>query len=383
MPIILFSFQLRSRTLHMLSQVEQNAQPKPQVLFVGAKDSKRLLEVYVKRSLSLNDGSQAPPRRERRPHKWVTAAKQDKRERKHSSDITLHLKPSGSEVDLGEEKAFSEPETDKKAQVESETTDNRSKRWKKESTLSRNDGSSASCTSDGKPQKCFVHFDKDDHDGRQAKPAASEEELNKDKAFSEPITESETSVNSKQQKKSSLTRTDGSSASQSSDGKHWKWFSPFDKGKLNGRLSQDSFKPEIENLKIEDSPLPSQPQLESLTEVKKTKEGKKIKKPSIWKSVMGWFSRGYTDKQDEQDDDERTEEAHPIPEPATPPLSCLPISTGDGNIMHRTKSKRRRSQRRVSLRRRSGDMGLDKTTVRPLTLDLSTEAHNSQVQCMY
>lgn len=388
-PLFFLSFQLRSHTVVMLSQVDQNAQPKPQVLFVGAKDSKRLLEVYVKRSLSLNDGSHCSTQRERRPHKWVTAAERDKRERKHSSDISLHLKPSGAE-ELGEDEAFSESETDKKAQVASETTDNKSKQWKKKRTLSRNDGSSASCTSDWKPQKYFVHFDKDTHDGRQpnipslqATPAASEEELGKDKAFSEPVTENETSDKSKLWRQSSLTRKDGSSASQSSDGKQRKWFSPFDKGKRNSRLSQDSFKPETENFKIEDTPLPTQPQLESLTEVKKTKEGKKIKKPSVWKSVIGWFSRGYNDKQDEHDDDERIEEALPIPEPATPPISCLPISTGDGNIMRRTKSKRRRSQRMISLRSRSGDMGLDKTTVRPLTLDLSTEAHNSQVQCMY
>ncbi|XP_026795062.2 uncharacterized protein LOC113541997 [Pangasianodon hypophthalmus] len=371
----------------MVSQVEQDAQPRPQMLFVGAKDSKRLLEVYVKRSLSLNDGSHCPPRRERRPDKWVTVAEQDKRERKHSSDISLHFKPLGSEEDLDEDKAFSEPETDKNSQVETETTDNRSKRWKKKSTLNRNNGSSASCTSDGKPQKWFAHFDKDKHDDRQPniplpqpKPSASEEDLSNNKVISEPVKESETSDKRKRWKKSSLTRKDGSSASQSSDGKPRKWFSPFDKDKRDSRPSREACKLELEDLKIEDSPLPAQPKLESLTEVKKIKEGKKNKKSSIWKSVLGWFSRG--NKQDEQDDDERTEEALPNPEPATPPLSCLPISAGDGIILRHTRtSRRRRSQRRVSLKRRSGDMGLDKTTkVQPLTLDLSTEAHNSQVQ---
>ncbi|XP_053492302.1 uncharacterized protein LOC128614740 [Ictalurus furcatus] len=353
--------------------MEQNAQPRPQVLQVGAKDSKRLLEVYVKRSLSLNDGSHHPPRVERRPCKWITAAERDTRERKHSSDISLHLKYPGSEKDLGEDEAFSEPETKRKAQVGCETTD------------SRNDGSHASCTSDGKHQKMFVHFDKDN--GRQPNipslhpmPSASEETLTKEKGFSEPITVSETSEKSKRGKKSSLTRKDGSSASQSSDGKPRKWFSPFDKDKRDGRLSNIAFKVELEDFKIEDSLLPSQPQIEHLTEVKKTKEGKKIKKPSIWKSVLGWFSRGNGDKQDEQDDEGKSEETLPTTEPASPPITCLPISTSDGIILRHKASKRRRSQRRVSLKRRSGDMGLDKTNARPLTLDLATEAHNSQVQ---
>lgn len=375
----------------MVSQVEQNAQPRPQVLLVGAKDSKRLLEVYVKRSLSLNDGSHCPPRRERRTRKWVTAAERDKRQRKHSSDISLHFKLSDSEQDLGEDKAFSDPETDGKAQVESETIDNRSERWKKKSTLSRDDESSTSCASDAKPQNGFIHFDKDKLDGRQPnmpsfhpKPSASEEDLSKDKAFSEPITESETSDKYKRWKKSSLTRKDSSSASQNSDGKPWKRLSLFDKDKRDNKLSHEASKLDAKNLKIEASSLPAQPQLESSTEVKKTKDGKKIKKSSIWKSVLGWFSRGNTDKQDEPDEDVRIEEALPTPEPATPSLYCLPISTGDGIILRHTKSTRKkRSQRRLSLKRRSGDMGVEKTTVRPLTLDLSTEAHNSQVQCTY
>ncbi|KAK3556964.1 hypothetical protein QTP70_022308 [Hemibagrus guttatus] len=371
----------------MVSQVEQNALPRPPVLFVGAKDSTRLLEVYVKRSLSLNDGSHCPPRRERRTHKWVTAAERDKRDRKHSSDISLHLKPSGSEEDLGDEEAFSEPEPDRKDQEECETTDNRSKLSKKKSTHSRHDGSSAFHTSDRKPQKWSVHFDKEKLDGREPnipsihpKPSSTEEELSKVKVVAEPVTESETSDKHKRWKKSSLTRKDGSSVSQSSDGKPRKWFSAFDKDKRNSGLPQDSFKAELEDLKIVSSLLPGQPQPESVTEVKKSKEGKKIKRPSIWKSFLGWFTRGNTDKQDEQDDG-KTEETVPTPEPATPPLSCLPIYTGDGIILRHTKStRRRRSQRRLSLKRRSGDMGLDKTTVRPLTLDLSTEAHNSQVQ---
>lgn len=374
----------------MVSQVEQNAQPKPPVLFVGAKDSTRLLEVYVKRSLSLNDGSHCLPQRERRTRKWVTTAEQDKRDRKHSSDTSLHLKPSGSEEGLGEDEAFTEPETDKRALEESDT-DNRLKLWKKKIIHSQKDGSSASGTSDGKLQKWFVNFEKEKPDGTNipslhAKPPATEDDLGKDKIFSEPVTGNETSDKLKRFKKSSLIRKNSSSASQSSDGKSRKWFLPFDKEKQDSRLHHGSFKPELEDLKIEASLQPDQPQLDSLTEVKKTKEKKKKKKPSIWKSVLGWFTRGNTEKQDEQDDDGRTEEALPTPEPTTPPLSCLPISTGDGILLHQNKSepsRKRRSQRRLSFKRRSKDMGLDKTAVRPLTLDLSTEGHNSQIQCTY
>lgn len=371
----------------MVSQVEQNAQPRPQVLFVGVKDSKRLLEAYVKRSLSLNDGSHCPPRRERRTRKWVTSAERDKRQRKHSSDISLHFKLADSEEDLDEEEAFSDPETDRKSQVESDTSENSPKQWKKKSTFGRKDGFSVPCSADG-IQNGFAHIDKDKHDGRQPnipalhpKPSGSEEDLSKDKAFSESITESGSSDKWKRWKKVSLTRKDSSSASQSSDGKPWKRLSVFDKDK-HDRLSHEAIKPEAKDLKPDVSPLPTQPQPESLTEVK-TKEAKKIKKSSIWKSVLGWFSRGNADKQEEQEDDGRSEDALSTPEPPTPPISCLPISSGDGILRHTKSSRRRRPQKRLSLKRRSGDMGLDKTTLRPLTLDLSTEAHNSQVQCTY
>lgn len=372
----------------MESQVEQSAQPRPQVLFVGAKDSKRLLEAYVKRSLSLNDGSHGPPQRQRRTRKWVTSAERDKRQRKHSSDISLHFKLSDSEADLGEDEAFSDPETDTLSKVENETTDNRSKHLKKK-TLSGKDGFATPCTADGTLQNGFAHIGKDKHDGRKPnilslppKPSGLKEDLSKDKAFSESITESETSDKCKHWKKGSLTRKDSSSASQSSDGKPGKRLSLFDKDKQDSKLSHEAIKPEAKDLKTEVFPLPAQPQPESLTEVKKTKEGKKTKKSSIWKSLLGWFSRGNADKQDEQEDDGRTEEALSTPEPPTPPISCLPISPADGILRHKS-SRRRRPQKRLSLKRRSGDMSLDKTTVRPLTLDLSTKAHNSQVQCTY
>lgn len=375
----------------MVSEVEQNAQPRPQVLFVGAEDSKRLLEVYVKRSLSLNDGSHCLSRRGQRTRKWNTAAKRNKIERKHSSDTSLHLKLSASEEDLGEDEAFSEPENDRKALVECETTDNRSNQLKKKSTPSRNNGSSVSCTSDGKAQKGCMHSDKDKHDDRQPDLPSfnlkhSEEDLGKDKDFAEQVTEIQTTEKCTRWEKNSITKKDSFSVPQNSDGKPQKSVLPFDKDKKDTRLlSDEAHKLEIEDLKIDDPPLPAPPQLESLTDVKKDKEGKKIKKPSLWKSVLGWFSRGNTEKQDEPDaDDGKIEETLSTPEPKTPPFSCLPISTGEGiTLRHPKFTRRRRSQRRLSLGRHCKDMGLDKTTVWPLTLDLPTEANNYQVKCTY
>ena len=55
-----------------------------QLIFVPHKDTIRLLEVFVKRSLSVNDGT-LPSKRKERKEKWVT-----KKERRHSSDPSLH-----------------------------------------------------------------------------------------------------------------------------------------------------------------------------------------------------------------------------------------------------------------------------------------------------
>lgn len=58
-----------------------------QIISVPHKDTVRLLEVYVKRSLSLNDGS-LRPKKEGNKEKWVTLPK---RYRRSSSDPSLHL----------------------------------------------------------------------------------------------------------------------------------------------------------------------------------------------------------------------------------------------------------------------------------------------------
>ncbi|XP_061741026.1 uncharacterized protein LOC133541565 [Nerophis ophidion] len=60
-----------------------------QLLLVGPNDTRRLLEVYVKRSLSFNDGSLDTKPCERQA-KWVTLSKKHRRHRRHSSDPSLH-----------------------------------------------------------------------------------------------------------------------------------------------------------------------------------------------------------------------------------------------------------------------------------------------------
>ncbi|XP_062853219.1 uncharacterized protein LOC134316719 [Trichomycterus rosablanca] len=297
---------------------EEDAQPMPQVLLVGEKDSKRLLEVYVRRSLSLNDGSQCPPRRECRPSKWVTTALRDKRERKHSSDSSLHIKhlDADAEVDLGKDEVFSEPEPDRTIQLGKE---NKPKRWtRKRNTVKRNDGSSAShCSGEkpsAKPRKWILHFDKDKRD---ATPPRKE---------SKPDSEASAVY-----------------------------------------CVRDSIQTD---------------QLESSTEMKKPKESKKMKKLSVWKSFIGLFFRGNTDKHEEQDGDDEGTEEHYLPSPpSTPPPSCLPIVNSDAVILRQTRSsKRKRSPRRLSLKSRSEDMGRDKANGRPCTLDLSSDVQQSMVE---
>lgn len=68
-----------------------------QLIFVPHKDTIRLLEVYVKRSLSLNDGALGD-KRSRRKEKWVTIPR---KQRRHSSDPSLHLIEGYKDSDVG------------------------------------------------------------------------------------------------------------------------------------------------------------------------------------------------------------------------------------------------------------------------------------------
>ncbi|XP_071398418.1 bcl-2-like protein 12 [Centroberyx affinis] len=83
----------------METQTEKGRTPNGQLISVTRKDTTRLLEVYVKRSLSLNDGALLDKKTERRK-KWVTMPQ--KRIRRHSSDPSVHLAPDSNDGEIGE-----------------------------------------------------------------------------------------------------------------------------------------------------------------------------------------------------------------------------------------------------------------------------------------
>lgn len=68
-----------------------------QLILVPHKDTIRLLEVYVKRSLSLNDGALEGKKAERKA-KWVSMPK---RPRRHSSDPSIHLSDGLANGEIG------------------------------------------------------------------------------------------------------------------------------------------------------------------------------------------------------------------------------------------------------------------------------------------
>ncbi|XP_049895125.1 uncharacterized protein LOC126386676 isoform X1 [Epinephelus moara] len=78
-----------------------------QLIFVPHKDTIRLLEVYVKRSLSLNDGALGDKKGEKK-EKWVTLRK---KQRRHSSDPSLHLAEGSDDLEIGTFSAI-EPQAD-------------------------------------------------------------------------------------------------------------------------------------------------------------------------------------------------------------------------------------------------------------------------------
>lgn len=82
-----------------------------QLILVPHKDTIRLLEVYVKRSLSLNDGTLGD-KKSHRKEKWVTVRR---KERRHSSDPSLHLIDGFQDSEVGPFSAVDsetkEPET--------------------------------------------------------------------------------------------------------------------------------------------------------------------------------------------------------------------------------------------------------------------------------
>lgn len=100
------------------------------MISVPPRDTARLLEMYVKRSLSLNEGTHKAALRK---EKWVTVP--DK-QRRHSSDPSIHLTPSLENSTDGEIDAFAPIETvtkPEKGPEESEKPTKISKKTKKTS----------------------------------------------------------------------------------------------------------------------------------------------------------------------------------------------------------------------------------------------------------
>ncbi|KAK7145183.1 hypothetical protein R3I94_011322 [Phoxinus phoxinus] len=256
----------------------------PQLLSVGEKDKKRLLEVYVKRSQSLNDGSQCPRRLEDRARKWVPSTEQKIRDHKHAS-LNLTSQASISDENIRYESVL-ELQLEKKEM----SSEKKSKKWKVKSSLRRNDGSNGSQKSNGKPKKRSQNLDK-----------GKEEE-----------------------------------------------------GKINDAAPQTSTLTVGDiNSKTANSKTPK-----SSTVERKDKEGKKKKKPTVWKTFLNWFSKGSIEK---EPDHQRTEEQLPLSQPSTPQMFCLPIADGDINL-RRSKSLKKKSLHRRSLKwRRSGDMSTEKS----------------------
>lgn len=114
----------------METQTETQRPNNGQLISVPHKDTIRLLEVYVKRSLSLNDGALSY-KRSKRKEKWVTMPT---KQRRHSSDPSLHLADGLSDKEIGTfsgvEPPTRQPETHPE---ESEKPTKKSKKKKKPS----------------------------------------------------------------------------------------------------------------------------------------------------------------------------------------------------------------------------------------------------------
>ncbi|XP_070758673.1 apoptosis facilitator Bcl-2-like protein 14 [Enoplosus armatus] len=89
----------------METQTETQRPNNSQLIFVPHKDTIRLLEVYVKRSLSVNDGT-LENRRAERKEKWVTMPR---KQRRHSSDPSLHLSGGLNDEEIGTFSAVEPP----------------------------------------------------------------------------------------------------------------------------------------------------------------------------------------------------------------------------------------------------------------------------------
>ncbi|TRY80158.1 hypothetical protein DNTS_003397 [Danionella cerebrum] len=179
--------------------MDQNMLPSPQLLLVGEKDRKRLLEVYVKRSLSLNDGSQCTWRKEHRSRKWVPILEQNPRDRRHSSDSSLNFikQLSVSDPDVRFEPT-NLPKLDKKeAQPEKKF-----KKAKVKASLRRNDGSNASQKANSKSKKWFQRVEKEASSQSSDAPAIQTPTINAEDISANSMDNTEMSTTEKKDKES-------------------------------------------------------------------------------------------------------------------------------------------------------------------------------------
>lgn len=157
--------------------------------------------------------------------------------------------------------------------------------------------------------------------------------------------------------KGSLRRNDGSNASQKSNSKPKKWYQ-------SDKVKED----ENDVLALStntagDAQTKRSDELERSLEERKTKDGKKSKKPTVWKSFLNWFSKG---NQEKEQDPPTAEESRPVSQPLTPQISCLPLpetlSKSDSGLRRSKNMKKKQSSRRSAKWRRSGDMSTGKRT---------------------
>nr|XP_055070144.1 uncharacterized protein LOC129451109 isoform X1 [Misgurnus anguillicaudatus]XP_055070145.1 uncharacterized protein LOC129451109 isoform X1 [Misgurnus anguillicaudatus] len=376
---------------------EQNTQPSPQLLFVGENDSKRLLEVFVKRSLSLNEGS--PRIREHRSNKLVTIAEKQKRDRKHSSDTSLNLTSQiyDAEEDFREE-LFTQTESEKKVDTPSEKM---FIKLKIKASVRRKNGSDASQKSNSKPKKWFqrekgkeddgpnheaspfqTHAVEDGHSKTSNKLESSTEERKIDgsdmsqKVNSKPkkwflrekgneddrhnhealpfqtnvVGDGHTKMSNKLESSTEERKIDGSDMSQKFNSKSKKWFLR-EKGNEDGRHNHEAL-PFQTNV-VGDGHTKMSNKLESSTEERKSKESKKQKKPTVWKSFLNWLTKGNQEKEQEV---QTAVESPPSSTPPSPQISCLPLYEKGDIGMRRSKSMKKRQSRGSMKWRRSGDM---------------------------
>lgn len=112
----------------MEAQGETRRSINGQLISVPHRDTIRLLEVYVKRSLSLND-SEYDDRKPARKEKWVT---NPRRNRLHSSDPSIHVPDFPKDMEIDPFAAFEpSPKEPEKAEEEPQKPVKRSKKIKK------------------------------------------------------------------------------------------------------------------------------------------------------------------------------------------------------------------------------------------------------------